>query len=291
MKGYNLTEVLISLALSTLVLGGLLQFSLRGVRDLAEVRREMRLRGSLEMGREELSLKARGLEPAFWEAFPVVNAVTGTCDHRHGAVAYRSPCRREPGTDCLTLWDIVPGSEEPALLEVVSGSLEETMTFANADLSDTRAASATLAPMSVLLFYANGRRFCALVSKVDLDEVELFPEPQQPWSWPPAPDLPTYDVVNLGLLVVTHCSLSPSPDQGGRLTYHEWQADAEGWQLGRAKTTYANIDILHWTRCDEQRADRIVLFGQAQEAPLLSEPLILEGLRFEREVTCASLEL
>jgi len=288
-KGFSLIEVMISLAIGAVVLSGLVLVAIRGTQDFESMRRRVETTSNLDMVREELWLRIRGLEPAFWERFPMRENVLDlhTMAHTHGAVQFGLECTE--GSDCMTLWDIKPPVDEPVVYKIDKWVSPDRFGLIPVDFSVPAGLPKSLQPMSVLLFFDKSTQFCRLVAAIEGEEVVLAPLKSQPWSSGGHFNPNTMEVVYLGQLDVTHCSLIPESGRGHKMVYQPWTLSENEWVPRRRYSSYTHLHSLAWTECSEREPDRMAVFARPEKAQVLEWQITIAGRPFSKEVYCASI--
>ena len=290
MRGFSLVEVVVGLALSSIVLMGMLQFSARTVQRLQDGRKRAAVHESLSLAQGPLRRMARKLEPEFWQEFPLVPEPVHPMDHTHGAVQFCRSCPEGTSSDCFTLWDIEPLDEEPLIYDVEDAAFPEMVSVTPSDISYPVGPADTIGAMSVLMFVSDTTRFCALVWETAGNQVYLAEPERQPWTLPGTFAAESFMAVHLGRLSVTHCTVDDDDEALGRLLVRSWTLSEDGWAGGRRATLPGHPSALRWVPCTEVWPDRLLILESDPKAPLLSRPVWLAGQSFVREVFCASLE-
>lgn len=278
-QAFTLVELLVSLTISTLLLASLLRFAHQTTLQMKATQQHMRITESLNIAREELLLASRGLEPAFWKRFPLVQQAAHDTDHSHGGLQWASHCEQLPKSACLTMWDLCLTGEDPVVYRTLEHEFPEMVRLTSEGNGPPGPAD-EVGPMSVLLFFHARESFCALVESVSVDQVTLVGLDQQPWSLPEHFEPDKFKVVHLGMLKVTHCGLENTAAQGAQLVYQPWLVSDGDWSAQRRYSSVSNLLKFVWQPCDEDRPDRLTLLAGVQGT----------NERFDLEVAHASLE-
>lgn len=290
MRGFSLVEVLIGLALSLVVLTGLLKFSATLSKDLTRERNNLVLINGLAMARDELMRMKERLEPRFWRRFPPRESLFHTAGHFHGGILAAHGCPDLPESDCFVFFDIRPTAEVPLIYAVEYARYPQMVALSPIDPSYPVGPSDTVAPMSVLLFRSTTHAFCALVQAVEGREVWLAPEESQPWPLPVMLPEEPLEIVHLGALSATHVGLEALAGELRQLVFRPWSLDAEGWSAGRRTSSWQGRPRLIWIPCADGLPDRLVLAGHTATARPLRPPISIGGISFQQEVRHVSLE-
>ena len=292
MKGFSLIEVLVSLALGLVIMAGVVKFSMHARNSFAFARARLETQANLSMTHAALQELFRPVEAEFWERFPPREELFHPAEHSHHGFQFtRSSPEGSPG-GCLLFWDIRPKEEVPLVYQVDDDlGFPQYLQISPFDLSHPAGPGPAIGPMSVLLFSGASTAACLLVERVDGGTVFLAAEAAQPWALPAGFEPLGMEVLHLGALEVTHIGLQPEPERNHKLVLQSWQMDGGSWQPKPRVTSYTHLHSLNWIPCGEGRPDRLVILAQSPRAGALSRPLEILGESFEREVSCASLEL
>ena len=289
-RAFSLVEVCLSLVIGLVVTAGVTQLAIAHAAKVGGDRRALDTRGSLDMAREELRLKTRGLEPAFFTAFPLKAELllAHPTDHTHGALQLTRDCPERPGTSCLIWWDIVPPDENPYVYAITDDDGRGRLGLIAVNPAVPAGLPKALDKQSVLLFLGETSSFCRLVEEIEGYTVVLADEVDQPWPQVGLYMPQTTRVVHLGRLEVVHCTLTGS-SIGRKLVYAPWRLGETGWQRGRATTSYNHLQGLAWVPCSADWDDRIVLLAQPDQPRALGRPLEIAGRVFDEEVYSAAI--
>ncbi len=286
-RAYSLVEITVAAAIGLLVLGALCQCQIVASRQQKQLGRQERADTALNLAIAQVRESTRALDHGFWIEFPRSLPLVHPVDHLHGALQFSEQCPQHPDSACLTSFDIVPRREAPTLYTIVADDYPRLLRLA--PLNGYTGDELSVRAGDVLYFTAETDSFCALVTEVLVDQIELAPGRDQPWALPDTL-APNTRVVGLGALTVRHLYLDTADEEGRDLVLEPWTLDARGWRAGRRGTLQGGLLQLLFLPCEAEQTDRLVFVGRIPEAPFDPEPLVIAGQVFSREVAHGTLE-
>ncbi len=286
-RAFSLIEITVAVAIGMVVLGFLFQAHIVAARQERILGQSTHADAELNLAAAEIRATTSGLDHGFWIEFPRTLPLVHPVDHLHGALQFSSHCPQHPDSACLTSFDLVPRREQPRIYRAISGDYPRVLRLAA--LNGYSGDELPIRTGDVLYFTAEANSFCAVVSDVVVDQIEIAPGRSQPWALPDTLE-PDYRIVNLGALVVRHLYLDDTDAFGKQLVLEPWSLDQDGWQAGRRGSTQGGIDHLLLEPCDAELGDRLFLVAKLPDAARLTQPLEIAGRVFDQEVAYATLE-
>jgi type II secretory pathway pseudopilin PulG len=237
-SAFTLTEILVSLSLSSTIACGLLGLLRLGFQEHRQGKCQLQRQGNLAMTIQNLADQSALLDPSFWQVFPpVTDPVHGLdWDILGPRLAYQD-CVVDGGT-CFSFWDVEPAG--PAgTWSIASHAFPDWIDLVPLPGSDD--VPDLSEPGWLALIYSEDSSFCLLIAEAFAGRLHFCAREAQPWNVPELEDLLGYEVNILGRVSAHHFSLVPTPDHGEALARQTFQAGANGWQSGRRSSGFTNF--------------------------------------------------
>lgn len=287
MRAFSLIEVMVSSLLGLFILIGTVQLGSSVLKASRGFRYTLRSEQALAGVMADLRRDLRGIESAFWEAYPLHKAMVHPVDHRHGPWQFTHECP-ESDRACLIYGDLKLQATDATVFNVTFGADGRSLVLQPSGMGRPPELMG-MGNMSVLALRDQDHWRCVLVEKVEGNVVALIPYQDQPWALIDG-FVGDVEAVHLGRLEIHHRGLLETDAHQRSLFDEIWVADPHWNPSLRQMGKEFLVDLL-WETCDETTGDRLVFVTSHPKSRSLRKPRIVAGRPFRREVDYDTLEL
>lgn len=232
---FTLTEILVSLALSSTIACGLLGLLRLGFQEHRQARCQLQRRGNLAMAAQNLADLSALLEPGFWNTFPPDNDPIHLSGWATSGPRQASDECTLDGEPCFTFWDVEPGGPQ-GTWSIAGHAFPDWIDLvpipAGVEFPDLSEAG------WLALLYSEDTAFCLVIGGAMAGRISFCTADAQLWNVPDVEEFIGFEVKILGRLNAQHFSLVSTPHHGQALSRQTFQAGAGGWQPGRRSSSF-----------------------------------------------------
>lgn len=283
-RGFTLVEIMASLLIGMLILGGTLMVATHHEKQNKRLRSLIRLDSQLVTAQETLARMTWARETQFWRSYPPHQLPIHKADHWHDGFHFTKNCPKAPKGSCFVFWDVIPPTAGYGFYKIVPFVNEQGAVQLNpvADRFPS-GAHAEVLPSSILFTLEQEKAQPRLVADVLPDRVRWIANAQRIWQ-PTDAWSEKARTVHLGRLSLLHVQLQKDLPGQFKLMTQIWELTANGWRAKPRVSLQARLVDTIWRPCQDERGDRMVLVAQVSEQRAASQITTIENRDFLGEV-------